>query len=380
MNEVTEQMSKDIATLYRSGKSSTLIGRHLDISVPTVFRHLKKHGVISRSQSEAKRKYFFDEGYFTKIDSHEKAQILGMIAADGNINSKRDVFEITLERDDTDYLQHIKICLQYDGPLQHLYNKRFNTHHSRLSITSSLLKAQLGAVGIFPRKSLNLSFPTVDQVPKEFLSSYMLGYFEGDGTIRVRHGRAGLTAVIKICVTKEFGESLQALMTKLNIGSSLFKNKLSRSNNVNTLYLQIAGTRQVKTLCQWMYSKAPFVMKRKQEKWLHLNSQFDKDGNRIKIENWKEVARQKAASTFARNGTQPGRAPKCQAYFLSPTGQVYHTIRIGLFAREMGLVKSVMYYMAKGKKHVKTFHGWSIATPSQVESARSSGILIERFY
>jgi len=249
-------------------------------------------------------------------------------------------------------------------------------------MTSKILWDQLFALGIRPRKSLTHPFPTLDQVPDEFLCSYVLGYHEGDGCLQVRRDeRDNLIATIKICVTKEFGETLKDILKKkLGIYSYLYLRPLYRENFKNMFSLEFGGNRQVKKFCDWIYSHSTFRMTRKYEPYLYLKSQFDEDGNRVKAKDWTVRLQQRAAETFKKNGTQPGRAPKKGAYFLSPEGIVHHTNRVGLFSREMKLVKSVMYYMLKGERYIKTFHGWSLPTPSQIAAARTSGTLIEKFY
>lgn len=380
MNESNEQKSIEIAALYQSGKSSTELSQQFNVSVPTVFRCLKKHGICSRSISEAKRKYNLNHNYFNIIDSHEKAQLLGMIGADGNVARDRDVFEITLQEIDTYYLEYMRQCFGYEGPLLKTYNKHFDGHYIRLCITSKVFRDHLINLGILPKKSLIMTFPSLDQVPDAFLSSYILGYYEGDGGIQAWHSKDGLVANIKICVTKEFGEALKDILKKkLDINSTLFLNKAYRQKFVNMFSLGISGSNQVKKLCEWMYSNAPFKMDRKYDKYLYLASHFDQDGDRIKEENWTKALRQKCAITHKKNGTQPGRAPKVDAYFISPDGTIYHTTRVSLFAREMKLCKSLLYYMLKGQK-TDDHKGWRMATQVDIDAAKTKNTIIEKSY
>lgn len=379
----TQQEIKDICKEYLAGKSGAQIERERNISPGMVYHYLRRAGIKTRSRSECQQIYTHNKQYFSKIDTHEKAQLLGMIGADGNISSgTQPAFEITLEKTDAYYVEHMKKCLEYDGPLYDKYNKEFDSHSKCLYITSGVLWKQLFALGIRPRKSLTHPFPSLDQVPDEFLCSYILGYHEGDGCLQVRRDkRDNLISTIKICATREFGQSLRKMLKKkLNINSILYLRPIYRKKFKNMFTVEFGGNRQVKRFCDWIYSHSTFRMTRKYEPYLYLCSQFDKDGKRIKSKDWKKRLRKRAAETFKKNGTQPGRAPKKDAYFLSPSGQVHYTNRVGLFAREMNLAKSVMYYMLKGEKYIKTFHGWSLPTPAQIELARSSGSLITKFY
>lgn len=380
MNKENDQKSAAVAVLYQSGKTSTELSKQFSMSVPTVFKCLKKHGVPSRSISEAKRKYSLNEDYFKTIDTHEKAQMLGMIGADGSVASSREVFEITLQKRDEYYLEYMRKCFEYTGPLTTVYNKHFDTHASRLCITSKIFKDHLANLGIVPKKSLVLTFPTLSQVPDEFLSSYVLGYFEGDGGIEVWHRPEGLVAHLKICATKEFGDVLRdILLHKLEINATMFLRREYREEFVNMYSLAVSGTNQVKKLCDWMYSSVTFKMTRKHDKYLYLISHFDQDGNRIKEENWTEKLRKKCAATHQKNGTQPGRAPKIDAYFISPDNIVYHVTRVSLFAREMHLCKSLLYYMLKGEK-TDDYKGWRVATKEDIDRAAKDGSMVEKTY
>lgn len=380
MNDMNEQRSSEIAALYQSGISSTELSRRFKISVPTVFRCLRKHGVKSRPVSEARRRYNLNHDYFKMIDSHDKAQMLGMIGADGNVATRREVFEITLQEDDGYYLDRMKNLMGYEGPLLKTYCKRFDTHYVRLAVYSKVFKDHLINLGITPKKSLTMTFPSLDQIPDQFLSSYILGYYEGDGGIQVWNGKDGLVANVKICVTKEFGERLKEILKeKADVNGTLFLRKEYSQDYTNMYSLGISGTNQVKRFCEWIYSDAPFVMTRKHDKYLYLLSHFDADGNRVKQENWSELARQKCATTHVKNGTQPGRAPKIDAYFISPENIVYHVSRVSLFAREMRLCKSLLYYMLKGEK-TDDYKGWRVATKEDIDRAANDGSIVEKTY
>jgi hypothetical protein len=384
-NEIDERMCKDVALGYVAGDNSTVLSIRFNISVANVFRCLKKQGIKSRSQSEAKQKFHFDESYFKKIDSHEKAQILGMIAADGCVQNNRPVFEITLQRRDEEYVQHIKKCIKYDGPLNFSMKKTNKTKvalpYVRLAITSRVIKEDLVKLGMIPSKSLKLKFPTSEQVPDEFISSFVLGYLEGDGGINVCDGKTGMIANIKMCVTREFGETLSRLWKeKLDIGSCLTTPKTSRQHGVNMHNIGSGGSLQVMRLCEWMYRHATFRMKRKHDRYLHLLSYYDAEGNRIKESGWGRAFADRCKITHKKNGTWAGRAPKREAYFLSPENIVTKVTRISQFAREMGFAKHVIYGVSNKKKGHYSCKGWRLATPDQIAAARASNTLIEKIY
>ena len=68
------------------------------------------------------RTYTLDEKYFDKIDSQNKAYILGFIYADGSIN--KGCLNITLSNKDVEILEFIKDELKYSGKISIKKNKR----------------------------------------------------------------------------------------------------------------------------------------------------------------------------------------------------------------------------------------------------------------
>ncbi len=384
MNEDNEKISKQVADLYASGKNSSELSKQFGISVPTVLRCIRGNGVAVRSISEAKRKYQFNEDYFAVIDSHEKAQILGFIAADGCVSSVRNTIEITIQLRDEAYLQHIKKCLDYTGPLTYCTKTTNKTSkersYVRLLITSSKIKQDLIRLGVSPRKSLNLEFPTSAQVPDEFISSFILGFMEGDGGITIA-GEKAYNANVKICVTKSFGKRLAHIVQeRLNINSSMSTPKASRKSGSDMHVLGVGGGQQLLKLCAWLYENSVFRMQRKYDRYLKLLSYYGADGNRIKEEGWSERMAAKHKVTHAKNGTWAGRVPKKTYYFMSPTGQVTQIKRLCQFARELGLVKSVFYAIANKKPSHHSYYGWRLATPDEIAAAISTNSLVIKDY
>lgn len=65
------------------------------------------------------------------------------------------------------------------------YNK--NTPYSRVIIESEQMFDDLVACGVVPHKTSILKPPAID---KKYFSSFILGYFDGDGSIYLTNGRS----------------------------------------------------------------------------------------------------------------------------------------------------------------------------------------------
>tara|TARA_Y100000310_G_scaffold109362_1_gene107809 strand:- start:1521 stop:2636 length:1116 start_codon:yes stop_codon:yes gene_type:complete len=123
------------------------------------------------------KKYFFDEGFFNKIVSEEKAYFLGWIASDGYIGENN--FSLYINKKDVYILEQLKNLICPEIPIRNkpINLKGFTINSKRLSERlRNLLNIKEGE-----KKSKVVNFPEME----EFLKWHFLrGYFDGDGTIR----------------------------------------------------------------------------------------------------------------------------------------------------------------------------------------------------
>jgi hypothetical protein len=123
--------------------------------------------------------------YFHTIDSDEKAYWLGFIAADGAVYSNGRQYSITLDLQPRDlhWLERFRDTIAPGA--------KITTHGSRsnsVSIGSQEMVGDLMALGIGPRKSNTLEWPSI---PEALVIPFLLGYFDGDGSFTPRSGRSG---------------------------------------------------------------------------------------------------------------------------------------------------------------------------------------------
>ena len=126
-----------------------------------------------------KRVNDFNDDYFEKIDTEEKAYFLGLLFADGNVYEPRHRVQITLINEDDYILQKLSSCINYKGKM-YIDKKKY----TKLILNSLKMCQDLIKLGCIPKKSLTLQFPT--NVPKELLHHFIRGYFDGDGHVSKR--------------------------------------------------------------------------------------------------------------------------------------------------------------------------------------------------
>ena len=121
------------------------------------------------------RKYKINLSFF-KTWSNDMAYILGFWFADGCIN--KTTFTISQHKKDKSILEDISLALSYSHPLI----KQGNSNNFNICIYSKEIVDSIKALGGKERKSLDVKFPTV---PRIYLSDFIRGYFDGDGSISI---------------------------------------------------------------------------------------------------------------------------------------------------------------------------------------------------
>lgn len=101
------------------------------------------------------------------------------------------------------YQKKIVKALNSDIPIKEYLPNVFVIQFCSKQITQDLVR--LGAI---PNKSLVLQFPTFDIVPEEYISSFILGCFDGDGCIW-----NGKRKKMWVKNEKKFGTSMKELYT-----------------------------------------------------------------------------------------------------------------------------------------------------------------------
>lgn len=117
--------------------------------------------------------------YFACIDSPIKAYILGMLAADGNILAKYDRITLELSAKDASLLEMIRDEIVPGGAITSRHRKGHD--YQTLAFVSHEMVKDLATLGITPAKSSTIKWP--EKLPPDFDCEFILGYFDGDGSI-----------------------------------------------------------------------------------------------------------------------------------------------------------------------------------------------------
>jgi hypothetical protein len=254
---------EDLIKLYYEGMGTVEIANLANISVRRVNQILTLNNVEKRVFGYWKRQYSINEDYF-KTWSNNMAYILGFFLADGVIDGSNQL--ISFAQKDKDILEKIKVELGSNQPL--IQNKQTGVY--MLNISSKIMKADLIEIhGIKPNKSLDVKFP---YVPKEYLSHFIRGYFDGDGYVNnEKH------------VVNFVGGSLVFMQNLINILEDLRFQPYLKPSNKHYRVL-ITGRYSVKRFGDWIYKNKEIFLERKynifQLEQLPLSEIKDRKGKR----------------------------------------------------------------------------------------------------
>ena len=269
-------IKKQILELYNSGLSTVKIANAFDCTPGSVYSVLKSMECKLRSNKINSRKYTLNDSYFSKIDTSEKAYWLGFIAADGYIsNTNRygtKYVGITLNAKDAEHLYKFKNAINYTGDVRtYKYSGYTEVTGARVLFTSDIMFDDLIKNNVVEHKSNIIKPP---DIPHEFVGAYILGYFDGDGSISITEKYQG----IKFLGTDLILDYILNYLTDNGI-ECLSKAKCVRHQEDSVKYVSFGGANIVIKIMDLLYSNVDvnIPLKRKYEKYLNFkNSRLSK--------------------------------------------------------------------------------------------------------
>lgn len=264
--EFTPYGIRFIKRLISNGWSYSKIGKLLGISQNTIAYRCREYGIDKPTKwVGAKKKYPFDESYFEKINSPEKAYWLGFIASDGYVNTPKGILEIGLQRQDENHIMKFAKAIKTNKPIYQKESKYNNKSYpsSLLRINSHRMINDLNKLGIVDRKSLIYRPPTKEQVPDNFIKYYILGLFDGDGTVSISKNGRYMSSFLGTFETMYFIQKF--FHTDMAISEA------HPGSNKNTYTLRYSEG-PTKKILDYLYDEysVEFCLRRKYQKYLEI--------------------------------------------------------------------------------------------------------------
>jgi len=271
--------------LYNADHSFQSIGKTLGISRKVVSRVLTEQGYAAKYSFKERngvtrefdvwRKYNVNHYYFSSIDDENKAYWFGFLCADGYVSSTNSCIELSVQSSDIGHLKQFLADLDSDSPIQptkRILNGKEYTG-CRATIYSTQIKDDLIKHGCIPRKSLRLTYPTYEHVPKRLIYPFIRGYIDADGCYYVNTNN---NITVEIIGTEHM---LRGIIKELN----LHTNKIHDLNNDTKLgcygimkRINYSG-KYASYIINKLYSNATVYLQRKYDKITSVLPSLDKD-------------------------------------------------------------------------------------------------------
>lgn len=263
---MTDEVVTSVMNFISEGKTVPEISTLLGINKVTISSFLRTHGV----------KLHPDKGnvhYFDNIDSYAKAYIIGFIAADGALVKTKTTttLTITIKYEDKAVLEFIKSEIGNEHKLQEIvrpssFDSSKTIHHIRYTISDKYITQALNKLGINSNKSLSMG-NIIKNIPYEYRDAFIIGYFDGDGSVTIRAGQHlndrkilcyDYSLYVQIRGTTDF---LSGICSHLKIDTTHIH------QNDSIPHLSFASKKDTYRFFQ-CYKNLPFYYKRKYDKFL----------------------------------------------------------------------------------------------------------------
>lgn len=265
---------KDAIDLYNKDYSYLRIGRALNVDRKRVAIELKKLGYLPKYSFVSRngvnrefdiwRKYNFNEDFFEKIDTEEKAYWLGYSYADGYVSSTKSSYELYVQERDLEHLKKFQKSINSNHKLtthrkKMTYNGKEREYIGyRLTLNSEKFKHDLIKKGCVENKSKILKFPSFRQVPKRLQHHFIRGYIDGDGCWSVKKKLVSL----EVIGTQDF---LEGIIKSLNMHTNTIHNLKGKNNDTGVKRINYSGEYSYK-IFNMLYKDATIYMDRKYKK------------------------------------------------------------------------------------------------------------------
>lgn len=207
----------------------------------------------SQIQSQNARKWHINQDYF-KTWSNNMAYMLGFWFADGCIYGGK-MFDITTHANDKYIIKKFAEELEYEGPIIDYVDRQA----ARLNFSCVVIYNDLKRLGGTERKSLTAKFP--NNIPKEYLSDFIRGYFDGDGCVYSIKGKRLNTSFCS--GSKEFLDQLLLILKQEAGVTGGYYNSQNKTISF--------GKADSLKIGQYIYKNNPkLFLKRKKDKFLYF--------------------------------------------------------------------------------------------------------------
>jgi hypothetical protein len=259
--KITKEEEEKICQSYLKLRSSGLVSLEFKRTRSVICKVLKRNNIKVKTREESKTLYSLNHDFFNKIDTPEKAYILGLIFSDGSVTDR--ALKISLQITDINILEKVKNIMEYTGNVKIYKSKKPNVKDSAiLQIYSKKLIKDLNNLGCVKNKTYSLEYPIISN----FNSHFIRGVFDGDGCITNFKKSYYFSITGRIV----FLEKLQDILIK---EVQINKSKISKKNHNSNIFgaIQYSKRKTLLSLRDYLYKESNnLFIERKKNKFFEI--------------------------------------------------------------------------------------------------------------
>lgn len=208
-----------------------------------------------------------------KIDTKEKAYLLGVVCCDGAI-SGNDIIELSVTKSDIELLNFIAKYINGRVYTDNFYDKKIR-HFPRARLVKKIPDIKTFIGGALKK---DRHFPIVKQ---EFIRYSLLGAFDADGCLTWgrRKDKNRLWYKISFSTSLSIATGIQNVLIKnLNISTTI----RPKSNEKNCYIIEFSNKNDVIKFLEYIYQDNFIVLHRKYSKYKALRLELEENGEGVK--------------------------------------------------------------------------------------------------
>lgn len=274
-----------IAERYSKGESSLCLSKEFSMSQTSVLNCVREFGFTVKDPSYHPKDYDCDYEFFSNVDCEQKAYWLGFISADDCVTDDGRLV-ITLSEKDVDHIVRFRQQIKGNHPIRRSEQKTkgVSCYRATMEISSPVMVGYLRRLGVTPRKTFTLQFPTISD---DLVRHYCRGYADGDGGFYSYSywlkDRKNINHYQMFAVTSNY-DFVKDMQYWLALNHFLPMNKLQEMTVKNTVYqVRWASAPDVATIANILYTKSSIWLERKRNIVLHHYNNVIRCGEWLKF-------------------------------------------------------------------------------------------------
>lgn len=262
---LTNEQIEKIKLMIKEGAFLNELAFYFNLDKETMKKRLQELGLSVTNKNRVNKR--INSNYFSVIDSPEKAYWLGFLYTDGSVDHHRATgrVRLQLQERDIEILEKFKEDLQIDSKI--IYDIRPNSICCSVEFVDEQIFNDLSQYGIVPNKTYISHHLPYNKIPQEFLPSFVLGLFDGDGGLSCSQD---FSTDVTLSYTAYYRSEVQEFIDLITSIAQL--STFKKPFYTSAWHAQWRGRLQVIKILDSLYVNCPRHLERKYNKYIALKN------------------------------------------------------------------------------------------------------------